>query len=57
MKKKAEIKIGFRFIFESKKATITEKEINKIIREIVKYSNSINGITIPGLDTSFYKDQ
>ena len=54
--KKAEIKIGFRFVFESKHSTITDKEINKIMSVIFQYTNSINGIRIPGLDISAYED-
>lgn len=54
--KKAEIKIGFRFIFESSKATITEKEIEKIMIHIVRNTNSINGVCIPGLDNEYYKN-
>lgn len=48
--KRAEIKIGFRFIFQSNKSTITEKEVNFFIDRIIDYSNSIEGVTIPGLD-------
>ena len=48
--KKAEIKIGFRFVFESKKETITEEEINKIMKVIYQHVNSMSGVCIPGLD-------
>jgi phenylalanyl-tRNA synthetase beta chain len=48
--KKAEIKIGFRFVFESKKETITEEEINKIMKVIYLHVNSMSGVCIPGLD-------
>ena len=54
--KKAEIKIGFRFVFESKKETITEEEINKIMKVIYQHVNSMSGVCIPGLDFSCYKD-
>jgi phenylalanyl-tRNA synthetase beta subunit len=45
---KKEIKIGFRFIFQSKKATLTSAEIDLIYSDIVDKSLSISGITIPG---------
>ena len=48
--KKAEIKIGFRFTFESKKTTITENEINKVLMTIHEYVDSIDGIIVPGID-------
>ncbi len=48
--KKAEIKIGFRFVFESKKETITEEEINKIMKVIYLHVDSMSGVCIPGLD-------
>ena len=47
--KNDEIKIGFRFIFQSHQATITDKEINNIMKVIMTYTNSIEGITIPGM--------
>jgi len=47
--KNNEIKIGFRFIFQSYQATITEKEVNNIMKVIMTYTNSIEGITIPGI--------
>jgi phenylalanyl-tRNA synthetase beta chain len=45
-----EIKIGFRFIFQSIHKTLTEKEISYIIDDIIEKSLKINGIMIPGLD-------
>ena len=47
--KKMEIKIGFRFIFQSSKSTITEKEVNSVMDKIIGYTSSINGVRIPGL--------
>jgi phenylalanyl-tRNA synthetase beta chain len=47
--KKAEIKIGFRFIFQSKKATLKSEQIELIYNEIIHKSLKIKGINIPGL--------
>ena len=49
-KKNNEIKIGFRFVFQSHQATITDNEINNIMKLIMRYTNSIEGVTIPGMD-------
>jgi len=48
--KNNEIKLGIRIIFQSKKATITEKQVNQIMQIIEDYTISINGVSIPGLD-------
>ena len=45
-----EIKIGFRFVFQSYQATITDNEINNTMEVIMAYTNSIDGVTIPGMD-------
>jgi len=47
--KKQEIKIGFRFIFQSKESTLTSEEIDPIIQEIIKLSETIESVSIPGL--------
>ena len=47
--KNAEIKIGFRFIFQSTDSTITETQVNDIISVIIDHTEEIDGITIPGL--------
>ena len=47
--KDAEIKIGFRFVFQSVDTTITEMQVNKIINVIISHIEDIDGITIPGL--------
>ena len=47
--KKEEIKIGFRFTFQSKKTTLNSAEIEFVYNDIVKKSLSINGVLIPGL--------
>ncbi len=48
--KNAEIKIGFRFVFQSADTTITEMQVNKIINVIISHIEDIDGITIPGLN-------
>ena len=47
--KSQEIKIGFRFIFQSKISTLTSDQIEAVYNAIVKESLMINGITIPGI--------
>ena len=47
--KNAEIKIGFRFIFQSADSTITESQVNESINVIIDHTEEIDGITIPGL--------
>ena len=47
--KKEEIKVGFRFIFQSKKATLNSAEIELVYNDIVNKSLSISGISIPGI--------
>jgi len=46
---KDEIKIGFRFVFQSNSSTITEGEVNNIMNEIIKKALSIPSVEIPGL--------
>tara|TARA_B100000287_G_scaffold418561_1_gene455704 strand:+ start:3647 stop:5557 length:1911 start_codon:yes stop_codon:yes gene_type:complete len=48
--KNAEIKIGFRFVFQSADTTITEMQVNNIINVIIDHIEDIDGITIPGLN-------
>ncbi len=48
--KNAEIKIGFRFVFQSTDSTITEKKVNNIIGAIINHTENIKGVTIPGLN-------
>jgi len=48
-KRTQEIKIGFRFIFQSKKITLTAAEIDVVYNEIVHLSLGIKGVTIPGM--------
>ena len=46
---KDEIKIGFRFVFQSNSSTITEGEVNNIMNEIIDKALSIPSVEIPGL--------
>jgi phenylalanyl-tRNA synthetase beta chain len=43
------IKIGFRFIFQSKKSTLTSEQIDSTYSQIVKESLEIEGVVIPGM--------
>ena len=47
--KNNEIKLGFRFIFQSTKSTITENEVNTVMEDIINHALSIDSVTIPGL--------
>ena len=47
--KNNEIKIGFRFVFQSLDSTITETQVNDLINVIIGHTEKIKGITIPGL--------
>jgi phenylalanyl-tRNA synthetase beta chain len=49
-KKNHEVKIGFRFIFQSTVKTLTSAEIDAVYSNIVKKSLNISGVTIPGID-------
>ena len=47
---KDEVKIGFRFIFQSNSSTITEAEVNIIMNQIIEKALSVTSVEIPGLD-------
>ena len=47
--KHEEIKIGFRFIFQSMETTLNSAEIELVYNDIVSQSLKINGISIPGI--------
>ncbi|MEK9780628.1 MAG: hypothetical protein VW418_04270, partial [Gammaproteobacteria bacterium] len=47
--KNNEIKLGFRFVFQSTTSTITENEVNSVMKDIINHALSIDSITIPGL--------
>ena len=44
-----EIKIGFRFIFQSNDRTITDEEVSEVINDIINESLKISSVSIPGL--------
>ena len=44
------IKVGFRFIFQSKKKTLTDEEVDKVMGDIVESTMSLGDIEIPGLN-------
>ena len=44
-----EIKIGFRFIFQSNDRTITDEEVSEAINDIINESLKISSVSIPGL--------
>ena len=46
---KNEIKIGFRFIFQSRNKTLTSEEIENALDDIINKSLKITEIEIPGL--------
>ena len=47
--KAKEIKIGFRFIFQSKVSTITDKEVDKVMHIIINDALKFDSVSIPGL--------
>ncbi len=47
------VKIGFRFVFQSKTSTITDLQVNKVINQITDLAFSIGSIEIPGLTNKF----
>jgi len=48
-KKQEEIKVGFRFVFQSKKTTLNSAEIELVYNDIMSQSLKISGISIPGM--------
>ncbi len=48
--KNSEIKIGFRFVFQSTNLTITETQVSSIINNIIIETQKIKSISIPGLN-------
>ena len=47
--KQEEIKIGFRFVFQSNKTTLSSAEIELVYNDIVSQSLGVRGISIPGI--------
>lgn len=48
-KDKDEIKIGFRFIFQSSNSTVTESDVTKIMDKIIDETLAIDFVYIPGM--------
>lgn len=48
-KKNNEVKIGFRFIFQSNSSTVTESQVNEVMKKIINDSLLIDSVEIPGL--------
>lgn len=48
-KNKDEIKIGIRLVFQSKSSTITDSEVNEVVKKLISKSLSIESVYIPGL--------
>ena len=48
--KNSEIKIGFRFVFQSTNLTITETQVSNIMNSIINNTRKIKSISIPGLN-------
>ena len=44
------VKIGFRFIFQSSNTTITDKEVDSVMNDLIKASLLIDGVEIPGIN-------
>ena len=42
------VKIGFRFVFQSYKGTLTDSEVDNVIDDIVKSALKIKGVELPG---------
>ena len=51
-KETEEIKIGFRFIFQSKEMTLTSSQIESIYNDIANDSLKIDGVSIPGIQSN-----
>ena len=47
--KSKEIKIGFRFIFQSKESNLTDEMVNDVMNLIIKNALKIKSVTLPGL--------
>lgn len=48
--KKSVIKVGFRFIFQSKAHSLNDKEVEKEIKVLIEKTLRLDGIKIPGLE-------
>ncbi len=43
------IKLGFRFIFQSNNSTITDSDVNKVMKKIISAALQFNSVKIPGM--------
>ena len=43
------VKLGYRFVFQSHHKTLSDKEINKKIKEIINPIIKLDGVSIPGM--------
>jgi phenylalanyl-tRNA synthetase beta chain len=44
-----EIKIGFRFIFQSKEFTIKDKDVDKVMKNVIEHALEHYSVTLPGI--------
>ena len=47
--KNDEIKLGYRFIFQSQNKTLSDEEINKKVQDIINPIIELDGVSIPGM--------
>ena len=47
-----ELKVGFRFIFQSKEKTLSDKDINIMLEDILEPLLKFDGIHIPGYSST-----
>ena len=47
--KSQEIKLGFRFVFQSKLKTITENDVSEVLKEIIDKTLILKSVSIPGI--------
>ena len=47
--KNNEIKIGFRFIFQSREYTVTDKVVDEVMNIIIKEALKHSSVSIPGI--------
>ena len=47
---KNQIKIGFRFIFQSRSNTLSDEQVDKIFRKVISKTLEIDGLSIPGIN-------
>lgn len=51
--KKQQIKLGFRFVFQSEISTITDLQVNSVINVIINKALSLGSVEIPGYGNQF----